>query len=245
MLERRDISTSPTVPVRGAASRQVSPRDAGAAHRQSSTGCARLIARPSGTRGTAARKCGQRRGDRRFDSRRRGRDRPTASARDRGRRSAATRRRRASRAVRQLLDRDRSRLEKPAQVGGQVGDCRFEEHPAARPRTCDAAASAAPGSASGGGAASSGPSSASESMCCAADNALRLWQRAPPPPRRRGWPPRRRARRAWRRPAGVAAPDLGNAIASLSARQARAALVSARPWFRSADSQPASRRCRP
>ena len=29
-----------------------------------------------------------------------------------------------------MFDRDRSRLEEPAQVGGQVGDRRFEEHPA-------------------------------------------------------------------------------------------------------------------
>ena len=57
--------------------------------------------------------------------------------------------------------------------------------------------------------------------------------------RRRGRRASRAERQVWRRRISR------DAIASLSARQARASPVSAPPWFRSADWRPATPRCRP
>ena len=232
------------VPVRAATSREVRAHAAPAAVRQSITGCARLIARPSGTRGTAARKCGS-----------------AAAIAASIRASKPGTARTASTATWAARSAE---LVTPS-VACSCASCSIETAPdsksqrrsAGRSATADSRSTQPPASymwrsrvnsaglASGGGSASSGPRAASESTCCertmAAASAKSPASAASP----RMAATAARSSSVWGRPAGVAAPDLSGAIASLSARLARAPTVSAPPWFRSADSRPATPRCRP
>ena len=90
----------------------------------------RRRARPSGIRGMGARSAGSAAAIA-LRSPRRSRGRARFRSRDARPRSAADVRQ-ACVQRRQLLDRDRARLEQPAQVGRQIGDRRLDQHPAAR-----------------------------------------------------------------------------------------------------------------
>ena len=213
--------------------------------RQSITGCARLIARPSGTRGTAARKCGQRGSDGRLDS---GIEVPGSLEplpRRPQWRDPLHSSRRASYAA-WPAGRSRRRPTRTA-IASRRADRRRPTRGAPRPprRTCGEAGSAATGLASGGGSASSGPRSASESMWRDRTRAAASANSAASgaSPRMAATAPSSSS--VWGRAAAVVAPDLSGAIANLSARLARAPPASAPPWFPSADSPRATPRCRP
>ena len=156
-------------PVRGAASRPArahSTPGTRAAARASARRCA--TARPSGMPRDARAQRRQRGGDRRFDVRRRcpGIARSLLLAHRGG---DVGGRRDAERAMdrRELLDRDGARFEQPAQVGGQIGDRRFDQHPAARLVHLAQPLEDFGVAAGAAGASNSGPASASDSMPCA------------------------------------------------------------------------------
>ena len=209
--------------------------------RQSITGCARVIARPRGTRATAARKCGR---DRRSPPRR-SRQSLEGSGPRRRRLPQPDRPGGHSQRVMQLCElfnRHRARLEQPPEIGREIGDGRLEDNPSARFVHVAKARQRL-------GAGVGRRVTQERSQVPIGFNLPGAHERGGFGTPASRWSPRTDATAAsWSSvrgsAAGVIAPALSGSIASLSARLVRAPTVAALPWIRSAGSPPATPRSR-
>ena len=142
--------------------------------------------------------------------------------------------------------RDRARFEEPAQIGGQVGDRRFDQHPAAGLVHLAQALAALRGRCPAAGRRTAGRRRRRIRCWCARTSAAARDQQLA---LRRGRRGSSRATRAVRASGGRATQmsleNRRNRRASLSVRRVPASPAWALPWFRSADWPRASRRCRP